>query len=548
MRGLTAPARASSGAALVIAAALCPADSEAAPRRGAPALRAGAASLDVDVPPGTPLGGYGGFPRRAVIPDFFGRFPYAFWFRPSVGVHDPMRVRGLVLEAGPTRVLWLTVDLVGVDPALVAMASARLRAAGLVYSAIVVAASHTHSGPGAYADSAIFAVIAVDRLAPLVRDRILDGLVEAARRAEMAATTARVAIGKGDVAGIVESRVQGPLDTELGVLKVTAIDGRPIGVVWNYAIHGTALGRDNLLLSGDVMADAGQRIERALGVPALFVNGAVGDVSPRPRGFSGVAAAGAALASGALTAWADARPESDPRLAVVHERVTLPSPALSLRNCVADWIPSNVLLGLAGALPASADIVAIAVGETAWVTIPGELETRLGLDIKAATRGRFGHVFIAGLSNDYLGYFVTPAAYRRPSYVACGSLYGERGGEIVRDAALAALRRLPARKEAPRAGEGSVGSAGGGPAMRARSTGAARRALAARAASGQASALSLRVRARSTGAARAGVGSARSLGQASAFSLRARLAFLRAAVFRCIRPLVTARSSTRMAS
>ena len=57
-------------------------------------------------------------------------------------------------------------------------------------------------------------------------------------------------------------------------------------------------------------------------------------------------------------------------------------------------------------------------------------------------RRRFPHVFIAGLANDYLGYFLTPASYRRPSYVACGSLYGERGGEIVRDAALAALRRL----------------------------------------------------------------------------------------------------------
>jgi len=51
-------------------------------------------------------------------------------------------------------------------------------------------------------------------------------------------------------------------------------------------------------------------------------------------------------------------------------------------------------------------------------------------------------LFIAGLANDYLGYLLTPASYRRPSYIACGSLYGERGGEIVRDAALAALRRL----------------------------------------------------------------------------------------------------------
>jgi hypothetical protein len=100
------------------------------------------------------------------------------------------------------------------------------------------------------------------------------------------------------------------------------------------------------------------------------------------------------------------------------------------------------MLGLTGVLPASAELVALALGETAWVSIPGELETRLGLDVKQSVRERFRQVFIAGVANDYLGYLVTPAAYRRPSYIACGSLYGERGGEIVRDAAIAALRRL----------------------------------------------------------------------------------------------------------
>jgi hypothetical protein len=113
-----------------------------------------------------------------------------------------------------------------------------------------------------------------------------------------------------------------------------------------------------------------------------------------------------------------------------------------MRNCLGEWIPSNVLLGLAGALPSRADLIALTLGGTAWVTIPGELETRLGLDVKEGMRRRFPHVFIAGLANDYLGYFLTPASYQQRSYVACGSLYGERGGEIVRDAALAALRRL----------------------------------------------------------------------------------------------------------
>jgi hypothetical protein len=130
---------------------------------------------------------------------------------------------------------------------------------------------------------------------------------------------------------------------------VTTLTGLPVALVWNYAIHGTALSRDNFLLSGDLMADASLRLERELGVPALFVNGAEGDVSPRPRGWNGVATAGTALAAGALSAWAAAREDTDQRLEVVTERVILPSPALSVRNCLGEWIPSNVQLGLAAA-------------------------------------------------------------------------------------------------------------------------------------------------------------------------------------------------------
>jgi hypothetical protein len=85
----------------------------------AASLAAGAASIEVQVPAGVPLAGYGGFPRRAWIPDFLGRYPNAFWFNPSSGVHDPLRVRALALESGGLSVVWLSVDLVAVDPAMV---------------------------------------------------------------------------------------------------------------------------------------------------------------------------------------------------------------------------------------------------------------------------------------------------------------------------------------------------------------------------------------------------------------------------------------------
>ena len=53
---------------------------------------------------------------------------------------------------------------------------------------------------------------------------------------------------------------------------------------------------------------------------------------------------------------------------------------------------------------------------------------------------------MAGLANGYLGYFVSAEHFRTPSYISCGSLYGERGGEILRGAAVTALHELAERR------------------------------------------------------------------------------------------------------
>jgi neutral/alkaline ceramidase-like enzyme len=438
---------------LIAALGLAVAAVAAAPAGLDAALSAGAASVEIAVPDGTPLAGYGGLQRRAWFPPLWGGSDHAFWFRPAAGVHDLPRARALVLESGPTRVLWLAVDLVGVDPTLVDDLRGRLARDGHRFSAVVVSASHTHSGPGAFAHSALFAFVAVDRLSREVRDRILDALESAARQADARRAPALVGAGRAEVGGVASSRLSAPLDPELGLLKVVRRDGRPVAAVWNYAIHGTALSSSNLLLSGDVMAEAGRRIEARIDAPALFVNGAVGDVSPARRGWRGVEDIGAQLSAAAVEAWERTAAVGEGPLAAVSAPVTLPEPSLRLRNCAGRWIPRWVALPLDGALATSSEMVALAVGPSAWVTVPGELETSLGLAVKAAGRGRFSHVFVAGVSNDYLGYFLSAAAYDRPSYIACASFYGETGGEAIAAAATALLRRLdrePAPRPAPR--------------------------------------------------------------------------------------------------
>ena len=405
-------------------------------------LLAGAASVEIAFPTGVPLAGYGGARRRLLIPDLLDRHPYAFWFKPSQGVHLPIMARALVLERGEVRVLWIAVDLIGVDSGLVSDLRSRLASERLSYTALIVAASHTHSGPGGFARSGLFGFLSLDRFVPEIADHLLEGMVRVARQAELKKTPAQIGGGSGVATGLTSSRLDLPLDPEVGVLKVVAADGAPLALLWNYAVHGTALGKDNLRLSGDLMGIAARHLERTLGVPALYTNGAVADVSPARHGLAEAEVLGEVLAREVLAVWERVHPREEARLHALVEAVRLPEPRLALRNCAGRWIPRSVRLGLGWALPEAGELLAVRTGVHAWVAIPGELETRLGQEVKAEGRRFFQGAFVVWLANDDLGYFLTREAYRRVGYIQCASLYGETAGEVVTERAKALLRRL----------------------------------------------------------------------------------------------------------
>lgn len=439
------------GAGLVLAALLVLAAAPAAAQPCPDCLRAGAARVALAVPAGIPLAGYGNLARRLAVPDVLGRYAHAFWFKPSPGERDALAARALVLEAGARRVAWVAVDLLAVDAAFTAAVGQRLQAAGVRPVTLIVSASHTHSGPGAFVDSAVLGWLALDRLDDAVRESLLAATVAAVRDADAAARPARVAAGSVTTGRLVTSRLSQALDPELVVLKIVDEQGNPLALVWNYAIHGTTLGPRNLHLSGDVMGEASRRLEQQLGVPALFVNGAVGDVSPARHGERGAVELGAELATAALAGWARAEPTGEARVAAASLAVDLPSPWLSVRNCLRGWAPRSVTLPLGPVFPRTTTLTAVAVGDVGWVTFPGELQTRLGLDIKRAGHERLRLAFVAGVSSDYLGYFVTAADYGRPGYVSCATLYGPETGTCLTAAAARLLGEVAAGASAPTA-------------------------------------------------------------------------------------------------
>src|SRR5262249_56568596 len=101
-----------------------------------------------------------------------------------------------------------------------------------------------------------------------------------------------------------------------------------------------------------------------------------------------------------------------------------------------------VTLPLDGALPTETTLTAVALGDVAWVALPGEPATALGLRIKTEARRSFRHAFVAGVSNDYVAYLVTAADHGRPSYVTCGSVYEAGTGDDLTERAIGLLREL----------------------------------------------------------------------------------------------------------
>ena len=408
-------------------------------------VTAGAARVALNVPAGTPLAGYGDRARRLPFPDVFGRHPHAFWFRPNEGTRDPLTVRALVLDGGGQRLTWLAVDLVGVDRSFTTRVSRALTEAGLPPGVLIVSASHTHSGPGAFMESAVFGLLAVDRYDREVRDALVSSLVEAARLADRARVPARVAsaaVVGPDLTVPRLKRPTRPVDREIVVVKIVSDAGAPIAAVWNYAIHGTTLAGVNLKFSADVMGAATREVERTIGAPALFVNGAVADVSPSRHGEVESDGAGRELAAAVRSAWDAAEPAAPAPLALGETRVALPSPYLSVRNCTAPWVPGWLVAPLGALLPTDVELIGARLGDVAWVTVPGELQSRLGQTVKRAGRPELKRVFVAGLSNDYLGYFLAADDYHRVTYVACATLYGPRAGQQLTDAAEELIRQL----------------------------------------------------------------------------------------------------------
>ncbi|GAA4532569.1 hypothetical protein [Amycolatopsis samaneae] len=397
-------------------------------------VRIGHGRAVLDVPVGTPLGGYAA--RGGT----------------STGTLDPLEVHAVTISAGGRRFAWVVADLPAVNTDLAGPLLSRLAGSLRTCPELVwISATHTHAGPevGCHPGGG--------RTPPEWRSPLLRIGERAAARAAIAEVPGSVTVHKGLI-GEVGGQRSGPRPRVDVPVTVLAVRNRELvlGVLVVLPVHPTVLGADNLLASADLAGAVRRAVAGRLGGWAVVATGAAGDISTRPHRREqrpgeldrlGALAADQILALvrtpgtpldlgrgpvGART-WSFALPgrEGEPPPETGAVRVRLDA-ARRAGDRVAVREAETALLGAELASAARIRdprlvVSAVRLGELGMIGLGGEPYLALEAAVESEVDGP---VVLAGYTGGYLGYLPGAAAYGTDVYEVNISPVAEGAAEL----------------------------------------------------------------------------------------------------------------------
>jgi hypothetical protein len=368
-------------AAVALGAASLPwrADAPATPprivsvARASGSLSAGAAEVPFALPAGAPIGG-------------FARLSYA-----SERIASPVGARALVLSSPGCTVALASAEILLVPEELEEAVAARVADLGL--SGMVVAATHTHAGPGGYWDHLAGERAATGPYDPAMQDAIVGAIADAVRGAFSALAPARVAVARGAAADLARSRSGGLEDAPVTALRVDRPDGTPVAELTVFAAHPTILGKGNHSLSGDW---PGRFLAGGTHGLRILLQGAIGDQSV--AGPTATPDEYAAAVSARVEALAFGPPDPSPPLAFAAAELALPPASPGAVPAILRRAAGNLGAHL---FPAATRVEALRLGPALLVAVPGEPVARVAADWRAALPDGAAIVSLAG---GYVGY------------------------------------------------------------------------------------------------------------------------------------------------
>lgn len=402
-----------------------------------------AAAVKVDITPKSPqwLMGYGA--------------------RQSTGVHDPIFHRIAALDDGATQIFLIASDLCLFSPSVYDNVTAELaRETGIQPRQVWWTVTHTHSAPEV-GPPGMYDVLLKGRSEhawnPDYLEFIKTTLISGIKEARMKLASARVATGIGMARANINRRARdldgtislglnpdGPVDRQIGLIRLERPDGSLIGLIANYAMHGTVLGGRFVEVSGDGPGVVASYVEDKLGAPMLYINGAAGNIAPIYTVQNDVKSAHLGefrvlLGNKILDANRDLAPGSDAKLFLAEKWIETP------RRSGLGW-PDDLPSYAAKSANGDVNLVRIPVrflrinDSVAWAA-PVELFCEIAMRVR--NESPFRYTFFFGYSNGWLGYLPTAQAFREGGYEPRTSPFTEQVEKDFGDGVIAFLGGIP---------------------------------------------------------------------------------------------------------
>ncbi len=192
--------------------------------------------------------------------------------RKAVAVHDPLKVRAVVLKHGGRKIALVGVDVVG----LFQETTARVRAGFPDFDAVIIGATHNHEGPdtmGLWGPN--WFTNGVD---PVYMKLVEEKIAEAVRDADSAARPVTARIGTTSAPDLLHDNREPYVkhDDLVALQFLDAATKQPVGVIVQWNCHPETLDSKNKEISADFVGYTVDEVSKAQGCPVVYLTGTVG--------------------------------------------------------------------------------------------------------------------------------------------------------------------------------------------------------------------------------------------------------------------------------
>ena len=380
--------------------------------------------------------------------------------KPAVGVHDAVLAKAVMLTQGDKKFVLVTADVLAFPYQFKAAVMQRLAADGWNANQVLLLPSHSHTSfdmmalhPGNVFQNRQVGLFhkelyeyAADKLAQVVRDA-------GKKVVPILAGSTTVSVPDRN-----RNRRRGLTthDTALTVTRIDTAKGEPLAVLVNWTAHPTFMDENDMMFSGDWPGQLQRTVEALVGqgVTTLYYNGAEGDQSPVPPAncsshWERAERYGREMGIFAWRAWETIKPREVRAFAYHTETIPLPKrqwhPDFMKTGGAEYGLDEAKMQGFVEQLnPTETHSTCLRLGDLVILSVPGEMATELGMEIKSKAR-EFAHassVAIGGLADEWVSYILSAEEYRKGGYEASMSFYGETLGRVVADGVIRSAQGL----------------------------------------------------------------------------------------------------------